>query len=169
MEYVAVIATSAFLVSLCIVFLSVWQGFLANQTGSRSAQPILVTASGVVLIGVFLGSLFVGQEVLLPAITGDRGAEAAEVQLADASSAETLALLADAVDRAAMGVYGGLDTTKDFIGKTEARKVAIERGRDDASEKLGALSQRIRNALAQNAKLQPLDQRVAEHVTAGLI
>ncbi|MEO1095741.1 MAG: hypothetical protein AAFX01_12670 [Cyanobacteria bacterium J06638_28] len=169
MEYVAVIATSAFLVSLCIAFLSVWKGFLSRQVDNRSAQPILVTASGVVLIGVFLGSLFVGQEVLLPAIASDRGTATAEVQLADASSAETLTLLADAVDKAAMGVYGGLDTTKDFIGKTEARKVAIERGRDDASEKLGALSQRIRSASAQNTRLHPLDQRVAQHVTAGLI
>lgn len=169
MEYVVVIATSAFLVSLCIVFLSVWKGFLSKQTDNRSAQPILVTASGVVLIGIFLGSLFVGQEVLLPAITGDRGAEFADMQLADASSAETLSLLADAVDRAAVGVYGGLDTTKDFIGKTEARKVAIERGRDDASEKLGALSQRIRNASTQKERLHPLDQRVAQHVTAGLL
>jgi len=93
---------------------------------------------------------------------------AAEAAAQGNASQTELTDLADKVDQAAEEVYSGLDTTKEIIGKTDARKEAIEHGRNRAHQKLGSLAERIRAALRGEAPLDELDQVEAEHVTQGV-
>lgn len=125
-----------------------------------------MTASAVILIGLFLGSIFIGQGFLYR--DSDTQLLAAEAEPQGNGSPQELTDLAAKVDKAAEGVYGGLDTTKKIIGKTEDRKEAIEHGRNHASGKLGSLAERIRAALRGEAPLNKLDRYAAEHVTEGL-
>ncbi|MGF1522840.1 MAG: hypothetical protein ACFBSF_11050 [Leptolyngbyaceae cyanobacterium] len=160
-----------------LIFLSLVWGLLskrqaakaaANQVPLRQGQPIAATVSAIVLIGFFVTSLFVGTEFLMP--RSDRSSVAVQpgVSSRGAAAPTELAQLARKVDKAADGVYGGLDTTKDFIGKTEVRKQAIERGRDRAHGKLKSLAERIQAAAEQNQPLSPLDQKNATHITTGV-
>lgn len=73
---------------------------------------------------------------------------------------------ADQADQLSDDVYGGLDTTKKIIGKTEARNQAIEKGRDAASQKLEELSDRARQAeTAGEDVLSATDKRVLKHIS----
>lgn len=73
---------------------------------------------------------------------------------------------ADKANDLSDGVYGGLDTTKEIIGKTEARNQAIETGRDAASQKLQELSDRARQAEATRKDvLSKTDKRVLKHIS----
>ncbi len=63
-------------------------------------------------------------------------------------------------------VYGGLDTTKKFIGKTDARNQAIETGRDAASQKMQELSDRAQQAKSSGEDvLSATDKRVLKHIS----
>jgi len=77
--------------------------------------------------------------------------------------------LDQAADQAAdlsKDVYNGLDTTKEIIGKTEARNEAIEKGRDAASQKMQELSDRARQAeISGDDVLSETDKRVLKHIT----
>ncbi len=74
--------------------------------------------------------------------------------------------VADQADALSEGVYGGLDTTKEIIGKTEARNQAIETGRDAASQKLEELGDRARQAQESGEDvLSATDKRVLKHMT----
>lgn len=69
-------------------------------------------------------------------------------------------------DDLSKNVYGGLDTTKKIIGKTDARNQAIETGRDAASQKLEELSDRARQAeVYGDDVLSPTDKRVLKHIS----
>jgi hypothetical protein len=74
---------------------------------------------------------------------------------------------ADQAETFADDVYSGLDTTKEIIGKTEARKQAIEQGRTKASGKLKGLAERARQAHEQqdDAILSDTDRRVLKHIS----
>jgi hypothetical protein len=74
---------------------------------------------------------------------------------------------ADQAETFADDVYSGLDTTKEIIGKTEARKQAIEYGRTKASGKLKGLAERARQAHEQqdDAILSNTDRRVLKHIS----
>jgi hypothetical protein len=74
---------------------------------------------------------------------------------------------ADQAEALSDDVYSGLDTTKEIIGKTEARKQAIEHGRNKASGKLQGLAERARQAHAQqdDSVLSDTDQRVLKHIS----
>jgi hypothetical protein len=73
---------------------------------------------------------------------------------------------ANQADDLAEDVYNGLDTTKQIIGKTEARNQAIEQGRNSASQKLDQLADRARQAEASGDDvLSTTDKRVLKHIT----
>ncbi|WOD39066.1 hypothetical protein [Nodosilinea sp. E11] len=77
--------------------------------------------------------------------------------------------LDQAADRAedfSEDVYHGLDTTKEIIGKTEARNQAIEQGRSTASGKLKDLADRARQAEATgDPVLSETDKRVLKNIS----
>lgn len=131
-------------------------------------RPIIVAVSGVLLIGILIISIFIGTGATSakqsPYSPSDltRAAESAQ-----STSPQDLKQAAEEVDEAAADVYSGLDKTKDIIGKTDARKQAIEHGRDNVSNKLESLSDRVEEAAQQNKPLNPSDQRAVEHLTAG--
>lgn len=164
----AVFAISAILVSLCAVFLFLgYSVFAGNEVGGvKLPQPAVMTAAAVVLIGLFLASLVIGKEVIYS--TDDVSTIAARTEANASISAEELTDLASRVDEAADGIYNGLDTTKEIIGKTDLRKEAIEHGRNHANEKLISLAERIRQALRGERPLNPFDRGIAEHLTQGL-
>ena len=168
MQSFALFAVSAILVSLCAIFLFLGYGVLAGNKsgGGQLPRPAILTVSAIVLIGMFLASLFIGRGFLYRG--SDTRIVAAEAAAQGNASQTELTDLADKVDQAAEEVYGGLDTTKEIIGKTDARKEAIEHGRNRAHQKLGSLAERIRAALRGEAPLDELDQVEAEHVTQGV-
>lgn len=168
MQPFAIFAIAAILVSLCAVFLFLGYGVLAGNDadGTGLPKPAVMTAAAVILIGVFLGSIFAGRAILYS--DGDTNILAADTKTQVTGDRRELTDLAARVDQAATGVYSGLDTTKDLIGKTEVRKEAIEQGRDHAHGKLASLAERIRAALRGDAPLNTFDRNAAEHVTEGL-
>lgn len=169
MQPFAVFAFSAILVSLCAVFLYLGKDYFAgnNQSKYGLPQPVILTASAVILIGVFLTSLFIGREIIFADnVTSDSPEQA--VRERTIQDPQELENLAGKVDRAADNIYSGLDTTKEIIGKTETRKQAIEHGRTHANSKMVTLSNRIRNALKGKEPLRPFDRRAAEHITEGV-
>ncbi|MEO1295959.1 MAG: hypothetical protein AAFW75_09175 [Cyanobacteria bacterium J06636_16] len=161
---------------LGLIFLSLVWGILSNRQTARATanraplsqeQPIAATVAAIVLVGFFVASLFIGSEFLASDV--DRTSVAMSVINSNDPVAQMeLKQLARKVDRAADGIYGGLDTTKNFIGKTEPRKQAIERGRDRAHGKLKSLAERIQTAAEQNQLPSPLDQKNATHITTGV-
>ena len=73
---------------------------------------------------------------------------------------------ADQADQLSDNVYGGLDTTKKIIGKTDARNEAIETGRDAASQKMQELSDRAEQAKSSGEDvLSTTDKRILKHMT----
>lgn len=64
------------------------------------------------------------------------------------------------VEEASQSIYSGLDTTQELIGKTEARKQAIEEGRGEASKKLTALISRVKESIDKGEPLSRTDQKV---------
>jgi hypothetical protein len=72
---------------------------------------------------------------------------------------------ADQAEALSDNVYSGLDTTKEIIGKTEARKQAIEHGRDKASTKLQDLADRARQNQGVEPPLSETDKRVLRHIS----
>ncbi|WP_017300490.1 hypothetical protein [Nodosilinea nodulosa] len=72
----------------------------------------------------------------------------------------------DRAEELAGGVYNGLDTTKQLIGKTEARNEAIEHGRDQASSTLQNLADKAQRAEASNDEvLSETDRRILKHIS----
>lgn len=61
--------------------------------------------------------------------------------------------------------YDGLETTKEIIGKTEARKEAIEDARTKASNKLQDLAERTRQAKESEDTLSETDKRFLRHIS----
>jgi NADH:ubiquinone oxidoreductase subunit 5 (subunit L)/multisubunit Na+/H+ antiporter MnhA subunit len=176
----AIVAFSAILVSLFAVFL--WIGrrvFLAKDkprdttldpTGVQPEQPIIMTVSAIVLIGLFVASLFIGRLLIFPQTTPESASSPVRTELPPVSEADRadLKALAESVDRSSEEIYSGLEKTKQIIGKTEARKEAIEHGREHASNKLKALADRIWQAVENNQPLHWFDRQRAEHLTEGL-
>lgn len=77
-----------------------------------------------------------------------------------------LDVAADRAETMADDVYNGLDTTKDIIGKTEARNQAIEHGRSTASDTLDDLADRARQAQRSDDEvLSETDKRVLQHLS----
>ncbi len=73
---------------------------------------------------------------------------------------------ADQAEALSEGVYGGLDTTKQIIGKTAARNQMIEQGRATASQKLEELGDRARQAESlDDDVLSETDKRVLKHIS----
>ncbi len=73
---------------------------------------------------------------------------------------------ADQADKLSDNVYGGLDTTKKNIGKTDARNEAIETGRDAASQKMAELSDRAEQAKSSGEDvLSTTDKRILKHIS----
>lgn len=74
---------------------------------------------------------------------------------------------ADQAEEFSDDVFSGLETTKEIIGKTEARKEAIEHGRTKASGKLQELAERARQAQEQQDDdiLSQTDRRVLKHIS----
>jgi len=173
---IAIIASSAILVSLCIIFLSLGKGLLSSKSASASRldpvedeieQPVVMTAAAILLIGVFVFSIFVGREILFVQKSAP-APDHSSVEVSKSAPTEELTELADSVDQTAEGLYRGLEKTKQFIGKTEVRKQAIEHGRDHANNRLESLSKRLRNAENQAEALRIYDREMAEHLTEGL-
>ena len=101
-------------------------------------------------------------------VWGTTPAPASQSQGIDPQPAPALSLdqAADKANDLSDGVYGGLDTTKEIIGKTEARNQAIETGRDAASQKMLELSDRARQAEATGEDvLSKTDKRVLKHIS----
>ena len=122
-------------------------------------KPIFIL-SGSILVGLIAIAtmLILWSTVLSPA-------RQAQVE---ATPQPTLGLeqAADQAEDLSDAVYGGLDTTKEIIGKTPARNQAIEKGRDAASQKLEELSDRARQAETTGEDvLTATDKRVLKHIS----
>jgi hypothetical protein len=161
MQPFAVFALSALLVSLCAVFVFLGYGVFAGNRPNLP-QPMVMTASAVVLLGVFLSSLFIGNQVI--GAEGGARSEMAASPIISTFQSEELAVLASRIDQAAERIYSGLDTTQELIGKTAGRKQAIKYGRDQANEQLISLAERLRAALRGEEPLRLFDQRMARHI-----
>lgn len=123
--------------------------------GVRKRIFILSSAIGAGIVAIAIG-LIVWSTALSPASQAIE-AEPAPIQLDRA---------ADQAHDLSKGVYGGLDTTKKIIGKTDARNQAIEKGRNAASQKMQELSDRARQAEASGEDvLTPTDKRVLKHIS----
>ncbi|MGF1535890.1 MAG: hypothetical protein ACFB4J_05300 [Elainellaceae cyanobacterium] len=66
-------------------------------------------------------------------------------------------------EAASLAIFNGLETTQNFVGKTERRKAAIEHGRNHASDKLKALIERARSAKSFQ-ELSPTDRLVLKRL-----
>lgn len=170
MQPFAVFAFAAILVSLCAVFLFLVKGFLSGDRGGRSLpQPILLTVSAIILVGVFVGSLVLGREVLFTDnVAVQSAANESEAVAVSSQSPAELSELAHEVEQAAENIDGGLERTKVIIGKTAARNQAIEQGRDRASGKLNELAEQVRAAANGEKTLTDVEQQAAARVTEGL-
>ncbi|MFQ4138331.1 hypothetical protein PGN35_018635 [Nodosilinea sp. PGN35] len=125
--------------------------------GVRKRIFTLSAAIGAGIVTIAIG-LILWSTTLSPASQAQTvGVEPAPIPLEQAASqAEDLS----------QDVYGGLDTTKKIIGKTEPRNQAIERGRDAASQKMEELSDRARQAEASGDDvLSATDKRVLKHIS----
>lgn len=125
--------------------------------GVRKRIFILSSAIGAGIVTIAIG-LILWSTTLSPASQAKVvEPEPAPIQLEQAANqAEDLS----------KDVYGGLDTTKKIIGKTEPRNKAIERGRDAASQKMKELSDRARQAEESGEDvLSATDKRVLKHIS----
>lgn len=166
----AVFAFAAIFVALCAVFLFLGKGVFSNspEKGLGLGQPMVLTASAIILIGIFLLSLFFGREIIYGNKPTDMTGTQVGTSAQESVAKEDLDDLAARVDKAADNVHSGLQTTKELVGKTESRNEAIEQGRDHAKKRLNSLSERIQKASQENRSLHPFDRRMADHVTEGV-
>lgn len=123
--------------------------------GVRKRIFILSSAIGAGIVTIAIG-LILWSTTLSPA------SQAVEV----APAPIQIERAADQADDLSQDVYGGLDTTKKIIGKTEPRNQAIERGRDAASQKMKELGDRARQAEESGEDvLSATDKRVLKHIS----
>lgn len=66
-------------------------------------------------------------------------------------------------EAASLAIFNGLETTQEFVGKTDRRKAAIEHGRNHASDRLKALIERARSAESFQ-DLSPTDRLVLKRL-----
>lgn len=123
-------------------------------------KQFLTAFGGIIALGLVVASLFIFNFIAADgAPSSDRSAA-----IAPDTTAINLEQAADRAEAAAEAVFNGLDTTKEFIGKTEARNQAIEGGRNNASQKLFALANRVRDAMQSGEPVPISDKRILLHL-----
>jgi hypothetical protein len=123
-------------------------------------KQFLTAFGGIIALGLVVASLFIFNFV---AVDGGFGAVSDRLAAPDTTALD-LELAANRAEAAAEAVFNGLDTTKELIGKTEARNQAIEGGRKNASQKLFALANRVRDARQSGEPLPIADKRILLHL-----
>lgn len=126
--------------------------------GVRKRIFILGGAIGAGILAIAVGLILWGTSPSLA--SPDQAVESPQDQQIQLDQA------ANQADDFSEAVYSGLDTTKEIIGKTEARNQAIEHGRSTASAKLEDLGDRARQAASSGDQvLSETDKRILKHIS----
>lgn len=127
-------------------------------------KQVLTTVAGILVIGALVALIAI---VTFSAPLGSENSGVPYRTVNEDLPVDMEAALKQ-VEAASQSIYGGLDTTKDLIGKTAARKQAIEEGRGEASRKLTALVERVRASIDQGKPLSRTDQKVLLQLQAEI-
>lgn len=119
-------------------------------------KQVLTTVAGILTIGVLIA--FISAVTFLAPLGSENSG--LPYRTVDEDLPVDIEAALERVEDASISIYSGLETTQEFIGKTEARKRAIEEGRGEASRKLAALVDRVRESIDKGEPLSRTDQKV---------
>jgi len=126
----------------CLVQILLFLGLASSDFGiaAAEAKPLTLINSQAILAQTY------------PAAREARNGESLDLDKA-----------ADRADEASEKIFKGLDETKNFVGKTEQRKQAIQHGREHASDKWKSIADKARRAKDSEESLTPPEEKVLKY------